>query len=215
MITIDESGELVMTTKNAAQYFYATVLVSYAYIILLSDYVPQYSGSLVKDMFSLDFDSNDPILVFCNFILILIIPFSFILWKNCGGFTKSHFKNMFFSELILLTTFVLTYKYFAYAEPPVPVVLIWLVCVIFYLYRYIRGFVRINKNLEFWTGLLMGKLLAFIAKFIAHPGWELKIIDFFQYIRITYKLYLEFGIYIVFLLFICILLCFIYFSKDD
>ena len=138
-----------MSPVNAAKYLYVAVIISASYILLLSNYEFKFSGNIITDYFSLDLDSNDPILITSNLICLLTLPISLWAWKSCEGIAASHFKNIFFCEMMLVTTYVIMYNQLKLNNPSAATSVIMLLLSIYYFYRYLKGFVKINKKLPY------------------------------------------------------------------
>jgi len=138
-----------MSPVNAAKYLYVAVIISVSYILLLSNYKSEFSGNIITDYFSLDLDSKDPILITSNLISLLTLPISLWAWKSCEGIAASHFKNIFFCEMMLVTTYVIMYNQLKLNNPSAAAGVIFLVVLIYYFYRYIKGFIKINKKLPY------------------------------------------------------------------
>ena len=138
-----------MSPVNAAKYLYVAVIISASYILLLSNYKSEFSGNIITDYFSLDLDSNDPILITSNLICLLTLPISLWAWKSCEGIAASHFKNIFFCEMMLATASVIMYNQLKLNNPSAATSVIMLLLSIYYFYRYLKGFVKINKKLPY------------------------------------------------------------------
>jgi len=138
-----------MSPVNAAKYLYVAVIISVSYILLLSNYEFKFSGNIITDYFSLDLDSNDPILITSNLICLLTLPISLWAWKSCEGIAASHFKNIFFCEMMLATASVIMYNQLKLNNPSAATSVIMLLLSIYYFYRYLKGFVKINKKLPY------------------------------------------------------------------
>ena len=138
-----------MSPVNAAKYLYVAVIISASYILLLSNYEFKFSGNIITDYFSLDLDSKDPILITSNLISLLTLPISLWAWKSCEGIAASHFKNIFFCEMMLATASVIMYNQLKLNNPSAATSVIMLLLSIYYFYRYLKGFVKINKELPY------------------------------------------------------------------
>ena len=140
-----------MKPTDVAKYLYGYVIFSIIYgliIVITGESESPDTGILLQDYFSVDFASKNPITIITDFSTPLMPPLSFILWRKSDGIAKSHFKNMLLSEVIFFVGYAMTYKSIQLGNSSSSGVIL-IMLLVYYCYRYLRGFVRLNNNLPY------------------------------------------------------------------